>query len=480
MDIITILTDFATDIFAARDFFYEHPEKMAVYERSIVDASHKAATRCMAMALSGIDEMIRESPSRTDRFNIQRKEQRTIITTAGDVTFEQTVYKEQETGRYRRLTEEMLRIPSHERFSALAEAKVLSEAEEHSYRHAAESVSYKGQTVSKTAVMEKVHRITEDLPEPETVGKKRERILYIEADEDHIHRQKDEKEGCIIGKLIYLFEGKKAVCEGRNALINPHYHGGLYDGTEGNRRLWEEVRDYIEEHYDTDYLEKVFITSDGGTWIKAGRDYIPGSILVADKFHLIKYINKASNLMSEDRDDVKGTFYRHIHKNRKEEIKSLLKRIGEESGREDVTEEVWAYFKNNWNAIQRAFHDPDAEGCSAEGHVSNVYSDRMSSRPMGWSETGSDRMCRLRCYVRNHGREKIIDLVEYRRNKQFGKETAKATGTDGMRIAITKPRTKAQTEIAKYAERIQASIGGTANGMSVRKMLSIRERLNEI
>lgn len=82
---------------------------------------------------------------------------------------------------------------------------MLSEAEEHSYRHAVESVYYKGQTVSKAAVMEKVHKITEELPEPEVVNKKQERILYIEADEDHIHRQKDEKDGCILGKLIYLF-----------------------------------------------------------------------------------------------------------------------------------------------------------------------------------------------------------------------------------------------------------------------------------
>lgn len=50
-------------------------------------------------------------------------------------------------------------------------------------------------------------------------------------------------------------------------------------------------------------------------------------------------------------------------------------------------------------------------GCSAEGHVSHVLSDRMSSRPMGWSQTGADRMSKLRGYEKNHGREKIIELV---------------------------------------------------------------------
>ena len=72
------------------------------------------------------------------------------------------------------------------------------------------------QTVSKTAVMEKVHKITEDIPEQKVIEKKRVEFLYIEADEDHIHRQKDEKEGCIYGKLIYLFDGKEEICKGRN------------------------------------------------------------------------------------------------------------------------------------------------------------------------------------------------------------------------------------------------------------------------
>lgn len=480
MDIITLITDLANDFLTAGDGFCEHPERMAEFEQSVMDASHRTAARFMEMVLEEVDDLIRKSRTRAERFDIQRRITRTLITTAGDVTFNQTVYRERETGKYRCLLEELMRLPGHERFSALAEAKVLSEAEEHSYRHAAESVSYKGQKVSKTTVMEKIHQITEELPEPEQAEKKQARVLYIEADEDHINRQKDEKEGCIIGKLIYLFEGKQDVCKGRATLISPHYHGGLYAGSDGNRQMWEEVQKYIEDHYDTNYLEKVYITSDGASWIKAGKDYIAKSILVADKFHLTKYINRGSKLMMDDEDDVKAMFYRHIHKNRLEELKTLLKRILDTTGREDIVNDTMAYFENNWSAIQRAFRDPEAEGCSAEGHVSHVYSDRMSSRPMGWSERGSDRMCRLRCYVRNHGRDKIIDLVEYRRNKTFEEAADAATGTDGILADVTKKRTKKQADVAKYAERMQASIGGLSTGTSVRKILAIKERLGGI
>lgn len=42
-------------------------------------------------------------------------------------------------------------------------------------------------------------------------------------------------------------------------------------------------------------------------------------------------------------------------------------------------------------------------GCSAEGHVSHVLADRMTSRPMGWSRTGADKMAHLRAYYYNQG-----------------------------------------------------------------------------
>ena len=133
------------------------------------------------------------------------------------------------------------------------------------------------------------------------------------------------------------------------------------------------------------------------------------------------------------------------------------------------------YFKNNWEDIQRAFHDKNALGCSAEGHVSNVYSDRMSSRPMGLSETGSDRMCKLRCFVRNHGREKIVDLVKFRREKEL--QTLEATGTEEIVKSLPKRDYSIEQRRAySYIERMQATLGGD----TVRKTLAIRNRLNDI
>jgi hypothetical protein len=97
---------------------------------------------------------------------------------------------------------------------------------------------------------------------------------------------------------------------------------------------------------------------------------------------------------------------------------------------------------------------------------------------MAWSETGADRMCRLRCFVRDYGEDKIIDLVRCRRQRKQKQEVL-ATGTDGMPIKREMLRHgirehRDQTRV--YIERLQSSI---PDG-SIRKAISIRERIHLI
>lgn len=57
-----------------------------------------------------------------------------------------------------------------------------------------------------------------------------------------------------------------------------------------------------------------------------------------------------------------------------------------------------------------------------------MHSDRISSRPMGWSEAGTDALHQMRCYVKDYGEEKILKLVKYRRSHK----REEATGTKGI------------------------------------------------
>ena len=55
-------------------------------------------------------------------------------------------------------------------------------------------------------------------------------------------------------------------------------------------------------------------------------------------------------------------------------------------------------------------------GCSAEGHNSHILASRMSSRPMGWSKDGADKMARLRAFKANGG--KVIDFMKAQKREE--------------------------------------------------------------
>ena len=481
MDILTLIRSYVEGLLEAEDRFIEHLDSFPELEKTVVELSNRMAAGFLGAVLTTADALICESGVRKKEYTVQRKRMRTLISSVGDVTFTHTLYKDKK-GQIKCLLDEQILLPDRERFTTLAEAKVLSEAEVHSYQHAADSIRTGTQTITKTTVMNKIHAIEKELPEvgitPDPEERKQVEYLYLEADEDHIHKQKDRKtEGCFIGKLVYLFEGKEEICKGRRKLIAPFYFGGLYSGSDRNAELWKRVEKYIQDHYDQEYLKRVYICSDGGAWIKAALNYIYKGKLIADRFHLMKYIYRVANCTLDDRDITVGRFYKYIYKNRPVAVKKLLTRIQNHCENSDRAVEACSTFMlNNWEAIQAAFHDKHALGCSAEGHVSSIYSERMSSRPMGWSETGSDRMCKLRCYVRNYGQGKIIELVRYRREQECLRR--KAVGCEELIDQPAKARyTVEQRRNRIYIERMQATL---QPGSTARKILAIREQIGSI
>ena len=465
MDIITVIGKYIEEIFKAAEEFQREEAGLLKLEERLRRASEESAREVLGEILSDTDRFLEEARHRTELYTVQRHDRRTLISSFGDVRFRHTLYRSRKNGSYHYLLDERLHLPKDEHFTEKAEVKLLEEAAQTSYQKAAERISSGSQKVSKVAVMNKIHQIVEELPEEEAAEKKCLEYLYVEADEDHIHRQKAGKElkgSCIIGKLIYVHEGRKKVCEGRTELVNPVYIGGEYKGAEGNRELWEKVQAYIEGHYDMESLKCVYISGDGGAWIKAGTETVVKSRFVADRFHLMKYINKAAKQALAEEAEVKGQLYRCIWKNQLKKAEQLLSELGKSARNAEAVEECRTFLKNNWSGIERAFHDENAQGCSAEGHVSHVYSDRMSSRPMGWSETGADRMCRLRCHIQTSGNRKVIELVRARREEAYAERMC--TGTDGVEpeVAVVRKRyTKSQMEVAAYAERMHAELSST-------------------
>lgn len=248
---------------------------MELYEKQLAEAARKAAAEHMAALYSDMDRMLCEDISRAEKYTIQRHDKRQLVTTVGPVCFTHMLFRSRKDGTCHYLLDEWMELDAHERLSRRAEAEVLAEAVKTSYASAARVLG-EDSLISKTAVMDKVHGIQTELPFPKPEKKKCVEYLYVEADEDHIHKQKKngtEKKGSMIGKLLYLYEGQEQK-DGRKELKNVFYLGGLFSGGEANRHMFERMQEYIDTNYESRYLNAVYISGDGGAWIKAGTEYI--------------------------------------------------------------------------------------------------------------------------------------------------------------------------------------------------------------
>lgn len=480
MNIVSLLELLVNGLIEAEEKFFENPKDFYSLEKAVKSTTESFSAGFLGEVLSSVNKQIYNCNYREGRYAVQRNTTRTIITSVGDVTFESTYYKRlTNEGGYVALLDKIIGLDKHERFSEEAEVLLLTEALKTSYQEATRVLPSK-QQITKTTVMNKVHQLAEEVVYDETTEKKQVDYLFIEADEEHVaeqHGNSSEENTSFISKLIYVYENKQDV-EGsseKKKLVNSFYFSGLYPEKAGNDKLWNNVFDYINKTYDTDNLKKIFISGDGAPWIKSGADILPKALFCADKFHLMKYINQAAAQMLDEKDIAKDELW-HLLYSKKPKAKERFEKYTNEmlasAKKPDNIKKLKTYVLGNWAAIRRTLRNKLVNGCSAESHVSHVLSDRLSSRPMGWSQTGADRMSKLRCYERNYGRDGIINLVRYSREQR----KLAATGTEGIpvkEISLREIRAEHYNQSMSYIERIQREIPG----MTARKSASIRTQL---
>ena len=363
-----------------------------------------------------IDEKILEENRKQEKrdFIVHKKVKRTLLTKLGVVTFFRRYYKDV-SGKIRCLFDEKFNIKKGKRITGDALIGVISEGIETSYKKGGEAASITD-NLSKTSVNNYFKEIKIPNIIKKKIDKKQVDYLYIDADEDHISLQRSKKPS-EQNKIIYVYEGKEkeAPKSKRVALKNTHYFGGIEVKSAEKSTLWWQVYEYIENNYDVENIKKIYLNSDGGGWIKEGREMFPNVEFVLDEFHIVQYVNRMTNHLSDKKaKKFKQKIYFAFKNEDEIKINLILTKIettvGNDTERNNV-EAAKTYILNNIDAIfLRYSEDKNILGCSAEGHVSHVLASRMSSRPMGWTVEGANKMTMLRFYVLNGG--SIYDLVK--------------------------------------------------------------------
>jgi hypothetical protein len=390
--------------------FEENFEKMLTEKKDISEfviemkrTLDQAGTILAKEALEMMDSLVKGASRRKQNWHVHEKAApNTLATIFGEVHYHRTYYKHKIETEYRYLSDELMGIEAYDKMDVSLKARLIEEAIETPYarsgRKAAETLD-----ISSQSVMNAIRELGPVSNSEVKISKSKQtpKILYIEADEDHVALQVG---GCAEPRLVYVHEGRTQVGKERWKLQNPRYFGGMYKESE---ELWNEVANYIDQTYDYDMIEKIYLSGDGASWIKSGVAIVNKSTFVLDRYHL----NKAIKMAGAHIENAEREIWRAIKREDKEYLKVVFETIldaTEAETKAQSVKEAKTYIANQWENI-RHHYSKDYSGCSAEGHVSHIYSDRLSSRPLGWSREGVNQMARLRIFAANGG--SIFDLA---------------------------------------------------------------------
>ena len=419
--------------------------------------------------LEECNTLLEESLKRRLHWQVKDRSQKNIMSPVGLLSFTRTRFKNKETKETVYLLDRVLGLLPHARMSDGVEAALLEEAVQTSYEKAGKEAC-PGECVSRETVMRHVRRL--EIPaksQEEPAVKKKTRILYAEADEDHAVLQFHKKKGDIkrfnghadnkqIVKLVYVHEGYTDSGMDRKELKNVVYFGGLYRGKD-NGKLWNEVKTYIGKQYAAEEMEKIYFQSDGGAWMKKGLETL-GADFVLDGFHVQKYIRRMARLAGETEEEMKENRKKiqvWIEKGSRKELERWAVQIktGMKEKDQKKLEESLKYIKNNWQGIRRRVKNKESiNGSSTESHISHVLSSRLSSRPKGWCREGLDKMAQLRVYWKNGG--SLLELVKYQKEEKITEKTEEKKYFSATEM-VTWEKKHRKTN-GKYIEALRASI----------------------
>ena len=260
---------------------------MLGFQQALRQGVNRICCTIQQRLMEWVDNELRENLSLRKGWVIVRREPKTVLSPFGEVRYERTLFKNKKLKAHAHLADRLAGYKAHQRLDTLLEADLLEEAVDKSYAKAGQGpekdtgISVSGQTVLN--IVRRLQPEKLDLTEKPSV-KKEARVLYVEADEDHVaHREKGVP--AFDQRLVCVHEGRVQVGKDRFSLIGKRYLT-FPTGTSAET-VWDTVWQYLDGTYDLEKTEHIVISGDGAFWIKAGIDFIPDACNVLDGFHLL-------------------------------------------------------------------------------------------------------------------------------------------------------------------------------------------------
>jgi len=362
-------------------------------EHNISDSTNELNLDILKQILEYLDLEFKNSKERKKKYYVQQTRERTLITSLGLLTFNKTYYKSKNKvdGKYKYYSylEDYLGIEKWAKMTLAAEVKLINNALDNGYSWSANN-SIPNYIITRQTISTKIKNINYNYIE-EISKKETPNVIYIEADEVHANLQsRNPGTKNRIVPVILTHEGHKENFVKKKELKEQHYLASSILKTD---KLWEEGYNYLDKKYDLNKKPTIFISGDGGPWIKGYDVAFSNAIYVLDPFH---YFNKKLAFIFKKETLITSIADSYLRNNMIDEFKMLVKaQITQYPEQKSDMIKVQNFLIENIEGIINQHHPLYKCPCSMEGHISNKYAKFITSRPHSYSEEGLENIVQL-------------------------------------------------------------------------------------
>lgn len=362
-------------------------------EHNIFNSTNELNLDILKQILEYLDLEYKNSKKRKDKYYVQQTRERTLTTSLGLLTFNKTYYKSKMkiNGKYEYYSylEDYLGIAKWAKMTLAAEVILINNALDNGYSWSANN-SIPNYITTRQTISSKIQSINynyvENIPKKDTPE-----VIYIEADEVHANLQsRDKGTKNRIVPVLLTHEGHKEDFVKKKELKEQHYIASSILKT---NKLWNEAYKYLDTKYDLGKEPTIFISGDGGSWIKGFDEAFPNAIYVLDPFH---YFNKKLAYIFKKEPIITSIADSYLRNKMIDEFKLLVNvQIEKYPEQKKDMIKVQNFLIENIEGIINQKHTLYKCPCSMEGHISNKYAKFITSRPHAYSEDGLENIVQL-------------------------------------------------------------------------------------
>lgn len=416
--------------------------------------------------LNYIDDKFKYSRERKLQFNIKETRKRTLVTSVGSITVNSTSYIDKKTKERFVLLRELLHLKPYQRLTNEAEYQLIKYAMDENMSQSARH-ALRNTPISRSTVSKKIAKLDGSIKETITKSTNQPKVLYIEMDEIHANLQHGGNKIC---PCAIIHEGYEEDFVKRKKLKNIRYFASSKLTYE---ELWEVIFDYVDKRYDIDKFDKIFISGDGASGIKAYTNCFPNATFVLDPFH---YIKKHLKYIFKEGTQLRNIADGYLRNDLINDFKTLVdSQIKEYPDQQKYMKEHMNYILNNLDGIKNQKDEDYKVHCSMEGHVNQAFARHISSSPYAFSKQGLENKLKLLVYHANKHELTIEDYYDLK----YGSDSYRQINININKICNIKYNQKLSTN-QSYEYKINTKLpllDSSSENNKLKELTSIRQEI---